>query len=604
MPSLRSSLSGDSDVQVRVSTTADNKGLEDTQKGLKDTGDRADDTGKRFSEFGRIAAVAVAAVATAAVGFAVSSVKAFQESEEVAAQTTAVLKSTAGVAGMTSEAVTALAGSLQRVTRFSDETVQSGENMLLTFTNIGQNIFPDATKVMLDMSQALGQDVKNSAIQLGKALNDPIAGVTALKKVGVTFTQQQQDQIKTLVNSNKTLDAQKVILQELQKEFGGSAEAAGNTFGGQIDRLNNQLGQAQETIGEYIVKAITPVTKKTLDWIDSMGGVEGIAKNVINWIGSLSQGFMEMYTPIADYLGPKLNELWKSIDENLIPVLKDLWQNVLAPLIPVIGQITVVAVGLLIDALSTLFGWIGWVSDEFKAGNPVVIGLATAFTALASAMALNDAFNTIKMGMDLLKLNIIPGVIAKVAELKVLMSTPTLMGGVVIAGALADIGLVMQAVISVQNAISAMNAAASTQSALQKTNADLKASAMKYYAAGDKAKGDALMKNANSNNNVDTPSWFDQAVTGTLGKFATGTRRAPAGIALVGENGPELVNLPQGSQVHNTNDSSRMMGGGTNQIHIENFNVNSAEAMDRFLEVQDSDQWMVSNGLSPNRGTA
>ena len=604
MPNLRSALSGDSDVQVRVSTTADNKGLDDTQKGLRDTADRADESGKRFDEFGRVAAIAVTAVATAAVGFAVSSVKAFQESQEVVAQTEAVLKSTGEAAGMTADQIGGLATELQRVTRFSDETIQGGENMLLTFTNIGNDVFPEATRAMLDMSQALGQDVKGSAIQLGKALNDPIMGVTALRKVGVSFTEQQQDQIKTLVESGKTLDAQKLILAELAKEFGGSAVAAGETFGGQIDRLKNQLGQAQESIGEFIVQGLEPVTGGFLDWIDSMGGVEGIAKEVTGWMGDLASGFMEVYTPVAEYLGPKLNDLMKSISEGLMPTLEKLWRNVLEPLVPVLGVTVVGAVGVLIDSLTSLFNWIGWVSDEFERGNPLVIGLAGAFATLGAAMALNSAFDAIQTGMDIIRLTTIPDVMTKLVGLKALLSSPTVMGGILVAGALADIALVMQAVVSVQNAIQSMNDAASAKANLNKTNEDMRAAANKAYASGDRAKGDKFMKIANSNNPQD-PSWFDQFMTGTLGKFAVGTRSAPGGIALVGENGAELVDLPGGSRVYGSNDTRRMMsGGGVNQIHIENFNVNSADAMEKFLEVQDSDQWMVTNGLSPNRGNA
>lgn len=604
MPSLRSALSGDSDVQVRVSTTADNKGLDDTQKGLKTTGDQADDTGKRFDNFGRVAAIAVTAVAAAAVGFAVSSVKAFQESEEVVAQTEAVLKSTAGTAGMTADAVGELATELQRVTRFSDETIQAGENMLLTFTNIGKDVFPEATKTMLDMSQALGQDVKGSAIQLGKALNDPIAGVTALRKVGVTFTDQQQDQIKTLVESGKAVEAQRVVLAELAKEFGGSAVAAGNTFGGQMDRLKNQVGQAQESIGEFIVKGITPVTMGFLDWIDTMGGVEGIAENVMAWLEGLGQSFMDVYTPIAEYLSPKLNELWKSIAEGLMPALSNLWHNVIEPLIPILGVTLVVAIGLLVDTLTTLFNWIGWVSDEIEAGNPLVIALAVAFGTLAAAMALQATFTALQAGFNLLTVTTIPGVMAKIGALKALIMAPTTMGMIAVAGALADIYLVMEAVTAVQNAIQSMNDAASARANLVKTNNDLKASAQKAYAAGDKTKGDKLMKIANEPL-PEAPGWWDQFMTGTLGKFATGTRRAPGGMAVVGENGAEIVDLPEGSRVYGANDTRRMMGGnGGASIHIENFNVNSAEAMDRFLEVQDTDQWMVSNGLTPNRGNA
>jgi len=154
----------------------------------------------------------------------------FQESMDAQAGmalTTAVLKSTHAASGETAQSISDLAGNLSHLTKFSDDTVQAGENMLLTFTNIGKTVFPQATKTVLDMSQALGQDTKSSAIQLGKALNDPITGVSALQRVGVTFTQKQKDLIKTYMDHNQVAKAQGVILKELQTEFGGAAEAAG-----------------------------------------------------------------------------------------------------------------------------------------------------------------------------------------------------------------------------------------------------------------------------------------------------------------------------------------------------------------------------------------
>src|SRR3989304_7377426 len=102
------------------------------------------------------------------------------------------------------------------VTRFGDEAILSGENMLLTFTNIGKDVFPEATEVMLDMSQALGQDIKSSAIQLGKALQDPIQGVTALRRGGGNFTEDQQKMIESMGEAGDLLGGHKVIFPEVQ----------------------------------------------------------------------------------------------------------------------------------------------------------------------------------------------------------------------------------------------------------------------------------------------------------------------------------------------------------------------------------------------------
>src|SRR3972149_11993329 len=175
------------------------------------------------------------------------------ESEQKVAELNAVLKSTGGIAGVTAKQALDLATAFQKTTRFSDEAVLSGENMLLTFTNIGKDVFPQATEVMLDMSQALGQDIKSSAIQLGKALQDSIQGVTALRRVGVNFTEDQQKMIESMVESGDLMGAQKFILQELQTEFGGSARAAGETFAGQLDILKNSLLNVAEGIGTALL---------------------------------------------------------------------------------------------------------------------------------------------------------------------------------------------------------------------------------------------------------------------------------------------------------------------------------------------------------------
>src|SRR5258707_14167744 len=192
----------------------------------------------------------------------------FEESTNAAsglAQTNAVLKLTGDVSGLTAQAVLDLCTQYSHLTTFSDDTVQASENMLLTFTNIGKNVFPQATKTVLDMSQALGQDTKNSAIQLGKALNDPLTGITALQRVGVTFTQGQKDSIKAMMQHGDIAKAQGVILKELQTEFGGSAEAAGKTFPGQLKILGQSFDDLKQNVGD----AVIPILQKLVGWVTS-----------------------------------------------------------------------------------------------------------------------------------------------------------------------------------------------------------------------------------------------------------------------------------------------------------------------------------------------
>lgn len=154
------------------------------------------------------------------------SIGAAKESEQVTAQLNAVLESTGHAAGLSAEQIQNHASALQSTLGISDEVIASGQNMLLTYTNIGRDVFPKATETLLDMATAMNggaipssEQLKGSAIQLGKALNDPIAGISALSRVGVTFTEEQKKTIETMVALGDTAGAQQLILAELNREF-------------------------------------------------------------------------------------------------------------------------------------------------------------------------------------------------------------------------------------------------------------------------------------------------------------------------------------------------------------------------------------------------
>jgi hypothetical protein len=204
---------------------------------------------QRFGAVG-IAATAMGGAIVGALGMAVSSAA---ESEQAMAQLDAVLKSTGGAAGMTRDELTGLADSLQKVTTYDDEAIIGAEALMLTFTKVGKEVFPEAIGAVLDMSTALGQDLQSSTVQLGKALNDPIKGITALSRVGVSFSETQKETIKTMVETGNVLGAQKIILAELSMEFGGSATAAADTLNGALSQLGNSFGNLMEAIGAALL---------------------------------------------------------------------------------------------------------------------------------------------------------------------------------------------------------------------------------------------------------------------------------------------------------------------------------------------------------------
>lgn len=305
-------------------------------------------------------------------GFLKDAVKEGEGANAAIAQTTAVLKSTGGAAGVTSQQVDQLATKYMNLTGIQDDTVRGAENMLLTFTNIHSNVFPQATKTVLDMSTALGQDTKSSAIQLGKALNDPIHGITALQRVGVTFTDQQKEQIKQMMAAGNTAGAQGVILQELNKEFGGSAEAAGKANGGikilgaQFDNMKQSLGQALIPILGQVMTALSPVIGALGNALPGIlkqvtGFLSGMVGPALAQLGQTVSGFLPQLeqlgkTFLSDVL-PAIQQVWQIVQNDLIPMWQQEWNIIQTDVIPIFEQLVGIFVSDVLPAMASLQQW-------------------------------------------------------------------------------------------------------------------------------------------------------------------------------------------------------------------------------------------------------
>src|SRR5690349_15113714 len=219
-----------------------------------------------------LGAAAFSAVGLAAFKLGKDSIAEARESQKVGALTEQVIKSTGKAAGVTAKQVGDLSTALSLKSGIDDEVIQSGANMLLTFKNIrneaGKNnkVFDQSVAITQDMAAAMAGgkggdiDLKSSSILVGKALNDPVKGLTALSRVGVTFTDQQKEQIKALVESGDTMKAQKIILGELKSEFGGAA-AAQATMG---EKVKTAWGNIQEQIGTALLPLVDKLERAFL----------------------------------------------------------------------------------------------------------------------------------------------------------------------------------------------------------------------------------------------------------------------------------------------------------------------------------------------------
>jgi hypothetical protein len=232
------------------------------RKALQDLDKDADQLEGRFAKLGsKISPGMVAAAGAVAGGVALLAKGAYDaaaESAKIGRESERVIKTTGASAWTSADQVGRLAGSISELSGADDELVQSGANLLLTFTNVqnkageGNRIFDRGTQAALDMSAALGTEMSGAAMLVGKALNDPIKGMTALTRSGVSFTQQQKDQVRALVETGDVLGAQRIILDELEKEFAGAAAAAATP----ADRLRVKIGNLQEDIGGKLIPLV------------------------------------------------------------------------------------------------------------------------------------------------------------------------------------------------------------------------------------------------------------------------------------------------------------------------------------------------------------
>ena len=268
-------------IRIPILTSFDPKGLKQANAQFAKLQTSMGSLGRNFA----VAGIAITA-AFAAIGRSVADAA---ESQKVFAQTEAVLKSMGTTANGTATDLANMASALQKTTAFSDEAILAGANLLLTFKNIqnqagaGNDIFDQTATLMLDVARAMGTSASGEAIRLGKALNDPVKGISALTRVGIQFTDQQKAQIKALAESGDLMGAQKIILAELQQQFGGSAAAYAQTFTGQVESLNNELNDLSEEIGFMVMPAIKGMVTEFRNLIPVIGAQLKAAIESVDW---------------------------------------------------------------------------------------------------------------------------------------------------------------------------------------------------------------------------------------------------------------------------------------------------------------------------------
>mgnify|MGYP000852463475 FL=1 len=198
--------------------------------------------------------VGVVAGVTAAIGAASgafqllgNSITEARSARKAMAQTAAVMKSMGRTEAP--KRINKMIDQLESMSGIDGDNIREMTNVMLTFGNVQGKTLEKANGLALDLSVAFGKDLQSSAVMVGKALNDPTKGLTALTRVGVSFTKEQQEQVKAMMEVGDLAGAQKIILGELTRQVKGSAEAQADGVG----KAQVAWGNLQEAIGETLL---------------------------------------------------------------------------------------------------------------------------------------------------------------------------------------------------------------------------------------------------------------------------------------------------------------------------------------------------------------
>lgn len=314
-----------------------------------------------------------------------------RESQKVNAQTVATIKATGDAAGLAADQVSAMSGRLSNVTGIDDEVIQQGSNLLLTFKNVKDYVdgqftgtFDRATAAAVDLSSAGFGSVSSASVMLGKALNDPIKGITALSRSGVTFSEAQKKQITALTEAGKLSEAQNLILTEVEGQVGGVA-AATATAG---EKASVAYGNIKESVGTLLIPVldslanvfVSTVAPAIQTGITALSGMGPVFQQVGDTVGRFVGPVFDALGGVVSRLAPLFQQFGSSVGGSTGPM--DAISAALASILPVAQTAANTFQTLVLPAIQ------GFASYVITNVVPVVQQMATIFlTQVVPAIA-------------------------------------------------------------------------------------------------------------------------------------------------------------------------------------------------------------------------
>lgn len=284
--------------------------------GTKEVDGFAGKLGGFAKKAGAAFAVAGAAAAAYAGTLLVDGVKSAIEDEAAQAKLATTLKNVTGATNNQIKAVEDYITQTALANGITDDQLRPSLDRLIRSTK-------DATKAQelqslaLDIAAGTGKDLSAVSEALGKAYDGNLG---ALKRLGVGIDES--------IIKSKDFDA---AAAALSKTFEGQASKQAETFQGKMARLTVAFDEAKETVGSYVLDALTPLLSAFVD--KGIPAIQDFASN------------------LGKTLGPAFGEIFKVIKNDLLPILTSWWTFLYKEVIPAIGSV----VGPILEGLKSAF---------------------------------------------------------------------------------------------------------------------------------------------------------------------------------------------------------------------------------------------------------
>jgi hypothetical protein len=344
---------------LKLSILAD---VDNLKKGLTDAGGETDSFGEKLGGFGKKAGLAFAAAGAAALAYAgvllVDGVKSAIEDEAAQAKLATTLKN---VTGATDDQIAATESWITKQglsLGITDEQLRPALERLVRATGDVSEAQKLAS-LAFDISAGTGKSLEAVSNALGKAVE---GNTGALGKLGIGL---DKTQLKSM-----TLDE---LTAKLAETFGGQASEKAETFAGKMDRLKLAFDEGKETVGSFVLDAITPL-------------VDGFVNKVLPVLTEVS-------TNIGTKLQPIFKDITSFIKESVIPVFTDLWNYFKVNILPLFESFGSLLKVTLLPVIESLWGFIKeYLVPIFKATlTPVIQGLTLVFGKLKDFVEDNNA---------------------------------------------------------------------------------------------------------------------------------------------------------------------------------------------------------------------